>query len=148
MYPCASPHHHPFPPPSPGMSILGQRSHPGPNPAHTSPLAALTSEDKDPERCFQRGEQHGGLHSWMARSCQEQSRMSTALPQRGLPHPPWAGGPKPPAEPQTHFSTSETSHLFPVFSFALPEGWSVPHRAGSAGGALSKASPTGKQGFC
>lgn len=67
------------------MSILGQRSHPGPNPAHTSPPAALTSEDKEPERCFQRGEQHGGLHSWMARSCQEQSRMSTALPAERAP---------------------------------------------------------------
>lgn len=39
---------------------------------------------------------------------------------------PVQGGPKPPAEPQTHFSTSETSHLFPVFSFALPEGGRFP----------------------
>lgn len=117
------------------MSIPGQHPHAGPNPAHSSPATALTSEDEEPQRCLQRRAHHGGLHGLVAESCQEQSRMSSALQQRReVPQPP--------------FSSLETSHLFPVFSLSLPAGWLVPSQAGSAEGTVSKASPAGKQGFC
>lgn len=79
VHACASPRHCSFPPPCSGVSIPGQHPCAGPNPAHTSPATALTGEDEEPERCLQRGAQHGGLRGSVAKSCQEQSRMSAAL---------------------------------------------------------------------
>jgi len=124
VQPRASPWHRPFAPPCPAARMPGQHPCAGPNPAHTSPATALTGEDEEPERCLQRGDQHGGLRGSVAKSCQEQSWVSAALPaeEESLSCPGPGGSPSPHPSPGLPSAPRK-----PPISFQLS---AVPSRRG------------------